>query len=128
MRAMAYVIAVLAAVGIIVGIATLPEKPASDVDQPANLVTTTDSARVMSEPGTLVLSVPTMHCEYACYPKIKKVLEESDSVEAVELAEQKEEGAIDNRAVVVKYDAGFNVDAAIALLGENGFEESDIVQ
>ncbi len=82
----------------------------------------------MSEAGTLVLSVPKMHCQYSCYPNIKKLLEATDSVREVELAEQKEDDVLDNRAVVVKYDSGFDVDAAIFLLAENGFEESDLVQ
>ena len=52
----------------------------------------------MTEAGTLTLSVPKMHCPFACYPAIKKALEETDTVESVELAEQKEEGVIDNRS------------------------------
>ena len=82
----------------------------------------------MDQAGTLVLSVPKMHCEFSCYPAVKETLEGSPSVLAVELAEQKDEGTIDNRQVVVQYDAGFDVDAAIERLGEKGFKESELVQ
>ena len=82
----------------------------------------------MSEAGTLVLSVPTMHCEFACFPNVKKILEGSEAVTSVQLDEQKEEGTIDNRQVIVQYNAGFNLDAAIKALGKEGFEDSDVVQ
>ena len=125
MRALVYVVASLAAVGIMIGIIRMPDP----VDQPsASSAPVVPVARVMDEPGVLTLSVPTMSCEIACYPTVKKVLEESDAVEAVKLDVQKEEGTIDNRQVVVMYDTGFDVDAAIASLANEGFADSDIVQ
>ena len=130
MRAMAYVIAALASVGIMIGIATIsdPNGNESPVTGNGTVVSSSSDQRVMDEPGTLVLSVPTMHCEFGCYPSVKKILESSEAVQGVELAEQKEEGTIDNRAVIVSYGAGFNLDAAIAQLGREGFKESDVVQ
>lgn len=135
MRAMAYVIAVMAAVGIMIGIAMVPNGsensdtasngPAS-TDSPAT--TPVSSERVMDESGTLVLSVPKMHCEFNCYPKVKEALELAPSVTEVQLAEQAEAGTIDNRQVVVNYEAGFDIDAAIKLLDEAGFVESELVQ
>jgi copper chaperone CopZ len=130
MRGIAYVVAALAAVGIMIAIATVP---GPDTEPPRGSAATVEpvpsetAGRVMPEAGTLVMSVPTMHCEFACFPSIKKVLEESVAVTGVELAEQKEEGVIDNRAVVINYDAGFDVDAAIATLEKNGFDEAHVV-
>ncbi len=82
----------------------------------------------MTEAGTLTLSVPEMHCEFACFPKVKETLEEADGVEDVSLAAQKEEGVLDNRQVIVKYQPGFDVHAAIASLESAGYTDSDIVQ
>jgi mercuric ion binding protein len=72
--------------------------------------------------------VPSMHCEFACYPRVKEAIENAGAVQSVELAEQKEEGVIDNRQVIVTYDAGFNANDALALLAKEGFDDSDIVQ
>ena len=69
-----------------------------------------------------------MHCEFACFPRVKEAIESVDGVQEVQLAEQKEEGTIDNRQVVVKYDAGFDVDSALALLSKEGFADADVVQ
>ena len=134
MRSLAYGIASLSAVGIMVAIAVNPADPPAG-DAPATTSSTTDNAttvaapaRVMEEAGTLTLNVPEMHCAVMCYPKVKKTLEAANTVEGVELAEQKEEGVLDNPQVVIKYDAGFDLDAAIAALEANGYANSDIVQ
>ncbi|MCG8649153.1 MAG: heavy-metal-associated domain-containing protein [Pirellulales bacterium] len=136
MRITAYVLAALAAVGMMVAIINLPDhaaqqtpssstaKSASDTSAPA---TSTPASEVLDEPGTLVLSVPKMHCEFSCYPSVKKILEGDQAVESVQLAEQKEAGTLDNRQVIVKYDAGFDIGAAIASLGEKGFPETEVV-
>ncbi len=126
MRGLAYAIAVIAAVGIMIGIATLPQQSSDDMAAPAIAVSATPE--VMSEAGTLTLSVPSMHCEFACFPRVKEALESADGVQEVQLAEQKEEGTIDNRQVVVKYDAGFDVNSALALLSKEGFADADVVQ
>ena len=134
MRAMAYSIAALAAAGIMFGIAVMPNPSADEGSVPAQPATTSPSpspsatSSAADEGGTLVLSVPNMHCEFSCFPSVKKILEGADAVKSVELAEQKEEGTIDNRQVIVNYDAGFDVQQAIVLLGEGGFDKSDVVQ
>ena len=127
MRIMAYAVALLAAAGIAIMIVTMPDVPPEIVAKQAAAKAAKDG-RVMMEPGTLTLSVPGMHCPFACYPAIKKTLEETDLVESVELAEQKEEGVIDNRQVIVQYRSGFNLDEAIKMLDDRGFSDSDIVQ
>ncbi len=127
MKAMAYIVAVLAAVGIMIAIATVP----GENDQAAATAepkVTAASHRVMEEAGTLTISVPAMHCEFACYPKVKTTLEGAEAVTSVELDEQKEEGTIDNRQVVVAYEAGFDLDAALASLNAKGFKDSDLVE
>lgn len=130
MRGLAYAIAVLAAVGIMIGIALSPQPSADNPAASAMKATTAVSAppKVMSEAGTITLRVPNMHCEFACFPRVKEAIESADGVQEIQLAKQKEEGTIDNRQVVVKYDAGFDVRAALTLLSEQGFEDSDVVQ
>jgi copper chaperone CopZ len=82
----------------------------------------------MTEAGTLTLSVPSMHCAVACYPRVKETLEGVDGVSEVVLDKQKEEGLIDNRQVVLSYDAGFDLTAALANLSQEGFEDASVVQ
>ena len=138
MRSVAYGVAVLAAVGIMLVIAKMPGKD-TGVDQSVAASPTqgdTESAsaseatagRVMNEAGTLTLHVPDMHCPFACYPAIKKALESSETVEQVELAEQKVEGTIDNPQVIINFTEGFDVEAAIAALKARGFDNSAVVQ
>ena len=127
MRGIAYVVAVIAAVGIMIGIATSPQQSSDELTAPAGTVVSV-TPEVMSEAGTLTLSVPSMHCEFACFPRVKDAIESANGVQEVVLAEQKEEGTIDNRQVVVKYDAGFDVNAALAVLSKEGFDDSDVVQ
>lgn len=127
MRAIVYAVTALAAVGIVVAIGLMPAQTETrEVESSATAVSTTES--VMAEPGTLVLKVPDMHCPFACYPSVKSTLEKEQAVESVELTEQKQEGAIDNPEVIVKYDAGFDLDAAIAALEQKGFTKTEIVQ
>jgi mercuric ion binding protein len=127
MRGIAYVVAAIAAVGIMIGIARLPEPPAAD-DASTETSPVAVNSQVMLAAGTLTLNVPEMHCEFACYPKVKESLKKSDGVREVELAEQGEEGVIDNRQVIVKYDPGFDLTKAIAQLSQAGFADSELVQ
>ena len=126
MRMMAYAVAVVAAVGIAIMIVTMPDVPEEVVARQAAEKAAVEG-RVMTEDGTLTLSVPEMHCAVSCYPNVKKALEETKTVASVELAEQKEEGVIDNRQVIVHYKSGFNLDEAIGMLEERGFSDSDLV-
>ena len=128
MRATAYVVAVLAAVGIMIGIIMLPDPNHSDpVEGGSDAVSQSETPEtVMPEAGTLVLSVPTMHCQVACYPRVKQTLERLAEVETVELAEQAQADVIDNRAVVVHYAPGFDLGEAIGLLDQEGF--TDVAQ
>ena len=141
MRGLAYAIAAVAAVGIMFVIATSNNEQSSDpTAAPATAETQTadtqavaESAEVLAsttdaEGGLVTLAVPEMHCEFACFPKVKETLESDETVELVELGPQKEEGAIDNRQVIVTYKAGFDVKNAIALLSKEGFDDSDVVK
>ncbi len=131
MRGLAYAIAVIAAVGIMIGIATSPQhsaEPTSNELAAPAAIAVSATPEVMTEAGTLTLNVPSMHCEFACFPRVKEAIESADGVQEVQLAAQKEEGTIDNRQVVVKYDAGFDLGAALTLLSKEGFADSDVVQ
>jgi periplasmic mercuric ion binding protein len=124
MRGFAYVIAVMAALGIMIGIVSYPNQ-----NEPVNLgpPTTPSPAVLMTESGTLTIAVPTMHCEVACFPRVKTTLEDAVGVQSVELAGQQKEGLIDNRQVIVHYDTGFNLNAALTSLAEEGFTKSTVV-
>jgi copper chaperone CopZ len=132
MRGFAYVIAVLAAVGIMIGIVSFPDQtaPNHSEDGPDRSAAEPVSASptLMAEAGTLTLAVPAMHCEFACFPKVKKTLESTNGIQSVALAAQKEDGVIDNRQVIVNYDTGFDLNAALVLLVEEGFPDSNVVQ
>ncbi len=125
MRGLAYVIAAIAAVGIMIGIASYPDGQSSDdsIAVPVEPV-----ASRMTEAGTLTLAVPSMHCEFACFPRVQKTLEESEGVASVELAQQKEEGVLDNRQVIVNYEPGFDLAAALTSLQNEGFDDTNVVQ
>ncbi len=140
MRSAAYIIAALAAVGIMIGIATVPQDESTDsasesqpVDQdrvtasssPRGLNETAgDSDAVAGDPKTLVLHVPDMHCPFACYPAVKETLESDPNVAGVDLVAQKEEGVIDDPSVVVTYGDGFDLDVAVAALAKRGFKNA----
>jgi len=125
MRAVVYVVAALAAAGIMVAIVMMPSQ--DQAETPAAAGTAAPATPASAEAGKLVLKVPDMHCPVMCYPKVKKTLESDTAVTGVELTEQKQEGVIDNPAVVVKYKSGFDVDAAIAALAEEDFRNSQVV-
>ncbi|TWU20532.1 hypothetical protein Pla52o_44100 [Novipirellula galeiformis] len=125
MRGIAYAIAALASVIIMVAVAKMPSE-SSQADS-ASPSTTTVASEVTRDAGTLTIAVPDMHCSVSCYPRVKELLENSEAVETVELAEQKEAGIIDNRQVVVHYQSGFNVRQALSDLEKEGFAKSDVV-
>lgn len=135
MRSVAYVVAALAAVGIMIALVMMP---VSETTAPGDAVPAEAAAEVAAqeadvkavagETETLVLHVPEMHCPFACYPAVKQTLEGDASVAGVELAEQKQEGVIDNPRVVVTVSDGFDADAAIAALAKKGFKNSEVVQ
>ena len=120
MRSIAYAVAILAAAGIMYYVAMSPDAPAPDAP-----VAQEDIADVTT--ASLTMNVPEMHCPFACYPSIKKNLEERADVVSVELAPQKEEGVIDNPQVIVTYKSGFEPESAIAQLDKAGFSGSTVV-
>ncbi len=125
MRGFAYFIAVLAAIGIMIGIVSYPNQSEPSSSRPE---TTPAPAALMTESGRLTIAVPTMQCEMACFPRVKITLEGNDHVQSVELATQEEEGVLDNRQVIVNYDNGFNLNAALSSLVEEGFPNSAVVK
>ncbi|MAI31578.1 MAG: hypothetical protein CBE00_03255 [Planctomycetaceae bacterium TMED240] len=125
MRGFAYFIAVLAAIGIMIGIVSYPNQTESRNRSSAS---TPVPATVMTESGTLTIAVPTMQCEIACFPRVKTTLEGNEGVQSVELAAQQEKGVLDNRQVVVNYENGFNLNAALSSLVEDGFPNSAVVE
>ena len=74
----------------------------------------------------VTLAVPEMHCPFACYPKVKETLEGLDGVSLVELVPQEEEGVINDRRVVVKFDGDVSQEVATTALAEAGFKGSTV--
>lgn len=127
MRGFAYAIAAIAAVGIMIVIASIPSESTSGPSSSAPTEMTSTAADAMPAAGTLTFNVPEMHCEFACYPQVKATLENSSLVNSVELAPQKEQGVIDNRQVIVNHKAGFSATEALKWLEKEGFSDSELV-
>ncbi|WP_153557951.1 heavy-metal-associated domain-containing protein [Roseimaritima sediminicola] len=138
MRLAAYIVAILVAAGLIYYVSQRPQGPPVAESSPAEVaVDAADQAMVDQVDGEasaaagptqlVTLSVPKMHCAVGCYPTVKETLENEAGVVEVELAEQKEEGVIDNRQVNVKVADGFDPQSAIEALAEAGFGDSSKV-
>lgn len=130
MKNIAYIVAGLAAVGIMAAIALVPPAETTtnstdDAPASASLVSATEP---MTESGSLTFEVPSMHCQFACYPKVKETLEGTDGVTEVALAEQPEPNTLTVKKVIVKYDAGFDISQALASLKESGFDDAVQIQ
>ena len=140
MRSAIYAVAAIAAAGLAYLFSTAPIRGATSFTHPASAQTagsqetgsrvavTTASSQVMQEAGTLTLRVEDMHCPFACYPSVKSTLESQGNVVSVELDKQQEEGAIDNPQVLIKYDSGFDLTAAMDALSKKGFAKHSVIE
>ncbi|EKK03122.1 hypothetical protein RBSH_01432 [Rhodopirellula baltica SH28] len=126
MKSIVYVVAALAAVGIMVAISATPDRAPETETAPAASVVATPE--IMAEAGTMTLEVPEMHCQFACFPRVQETLEKNDAVSEVALVDQPDPNALTVKKVVVKYDAGFDVSSALAALQEQGFTSAQEVQ
>lgn len=129
MKTAGYVLAAMGAVGIAVVLATLPRDGGEAQEQAASVAPAdVTPAKLTDEPGEMLVSVPGMHCQYACFPRVKESLESDESVSEVVLAPQPDENALTNKQVIVKYEAGFNITEAMGRLHEAGYDQSEVVQ
>lgn len=131
MRIFVYALSVVAAAGIVYWVSNNPVEPSSSPDAQSVASAPAENDGQNVDPADLQLvsiHVPKMHCPFACYPAVKKTLEGTTGVQGVELAEQKEEGVIDNPVVIVKAAPGFDVEKAMESLAAKGFSESEVVQ
>lgn len=138
MRFVSYIVAVLVAAGLIYYISQAPDSaPVAQGDSAAPAdPTSLDVAYPDIDAGDLqvadtqlvTLRVPEMHCPFACYPAVKKALEAEPGVVGVDLAEQKQEGVIDNPEVKIQVSDDFDAQAAIDALAKAGFDKSTTVQ
>ena len=126
MRSPIYLFAALASAGIAYYLASTPATTSNPASTDPVVATATSSV-VMEEPGTLTLRVDDMHCEFGCFPTVRKTLEGFDKVVSVKLDEQAEEGTLDNPQVLVTYESGFDLGAAQASLAKRGFAKSSVV-
>ena len=73
------------------------------------------AATATSQTGeTLTLSVPGMHCEFACAPKVRETLAAVPGVNAVETN-------VETKTATVVVGEGFKLDLAMAKLEEAGY-------
>ena len=63
---------------------------------------------------TLVLSVPDMHCEFACAPKVRETLAAVPGVEKVETN-------VENQTATIETGDGFEMKQALAALEGAGY-------
>ena len=128
MRTASYLAAIIAAAGIMMYLLMTPPAPPADT-APAAKAEASNSIPADVQLASMTLNVPEMHCPFACYPAVKKELENQGEVMSVELVPQKEEGVIDKPQVVVQYaENEFDADRAIALLKAAGFDGSTLVE
>ena len=118
MRYVVYLVAVLVAACLVYAISQPPRSTEPEVATP--------TATTPADAQLVTLKVPDMHCPVACYPAVKKTLEQQPGVLAVDLAEQQEEGIIDNPEVLIQTGEGFQPQAAIDSLTQAGFEQSSV--
>lgn len=131
MKSIVYAIAGIAAVGIMIALIVAPSGTPASPAAPATAApatTVSASPAVLSEAGTLTLEVPSMHCQFACYPRVKESLEARTGVSEVTLAEQPDPNTLTVKKVIVKYDAGFDIDQALASLKQEGFADATRIQ
>jgi copper chaperone CopZ len=64
--------------------------------------------------GAVVYSVPDMHCEFACAPKVRETLQGIAGVEKVETN-------VENQTVTIFTNGDFNTKTALAALSEAGY-------
>ncbi|QEG38523.1 heavy-metal-associated domain-containing protein [Roseimaritima ulvae] len=140
MRFLIYIPAVLVSAGLIYYVSQAPDAPpvtqgdgaqpaAVDVDYPDIDAGELETGGLEAGETQLVtLHVPEMHCPFACYPAVKKALEAEPGVVGVDLAEQKQEGVIDNPEVKIQVSDAFDAQAAIDALAKAGFDKSTTVQ
>ncbi|TWT55938.1 heavy-metal-associated domain-containing protein [Allorhodopirellula solitaria] len=129
MKTIVYAVAGIAALGIMIALIVAPNEAPETSTAPAAAATSVSaSPAVLSEAGTLTLEVPGMHCQFACYPRVKETLEGASGVSEVTLADQPDPDTLTVKKVVVKYDAGFDVDKALASLKLEGFNDATRIQ
>jgi copper chaperone CopZ len=80
---------------------------ASEVAEPA-------TPAVEAPEGAVVYSVPDMHCEFACAPKVRETLEAIAGVDKVETN-------VENQTVTIFTNGDFDAKTALAALSEAGY-------
>jgi hypothetical protein len=85
---------------------------------------TTTAAPVDDSVQMVSLRVPTMHCPFACWPKVKETLEQQEGVSEVTLAKQAKENELDNPVVHLQVASAFDSAEAIEALESVGFADA----
>ena len=103
---------------------------AAPTPRTSSIVTSSDSITTTAgevESAELVsLRVPTMHCTFSCWPKVKKELEQQEGVAEATLAEQASEDELTNPVVRIRTDGPFDSDKAVAALTKIGFADASL--
>ena len=100
--------------------------PTSDTAAPPAVVADSDSAAtpvalasVEAPEGAVIFSVPDMHCEFACAPKVERTLAEIPGVEKVETN-------VEDRTATIYINDKFDQSVAVAALGKAGYPSQRI--
>ena len=83
--------------------------------------TPTAAAAVPTAGDSLVLSVPTMHCEFACAPKVRETLAAVPGVEDVETN-------VEKHTATIRIGEGFDVEKALAALSAAGYPSDTVAE
>jgi len=122
MKSAVYIVAAIAAAGIVLLINTTPDRPATSEQATTPAAVSVASSEPMTEAGELTLEVPGMHCQHACFPRVQETLQSQDGVSEVALADQPEPNQLTVKQVIVRYDEGFRVDEALQQLQAAGYD------
>lgn len=129
MKTIAYAIAGIAALGIMIVLIAAPSSTSSSSStEKAPATSVSAEHAVLDEAGTLTLEIPSMHCQFACYPRVKETLEHAGGVSEVALAEQPDPDTLTLKQVRVSYKPGFDFDAAMASLEQEGFGDATRIE
>lgn len=126
MKSAVYIVAAIAAAGIVVLLSSKPDQPASSETVAVPAAASVVVSEPMSEAGELKLEVPGMHCQHACFPRVQETLKSEAGVADVALVDQPDPNLLTVKQVIVRYEEGFRVDEALKNLQEAGYDATMI--
>ena len=114
------VVFLLSAIGALAAIGLSSESRDSAAIASAS-VTEPKAPAVDAPEGAIVYSVPDMHCEFACAPKVRETLEGIPGVEKVETN-------VENQTVTIFTNDNFDAKTALAALSDAGYPSKSLAE